>query len=40
LPIPSGHLHVACRSVSGQDQIGIKQSLFLGAGQGMKTNSE
>ena len=40
LPIPSGHFHVTCRSVSGQDQIGIKQWFFLGADQGIKTNSE
>ena len=35
------HIHLACRSVCGQDQNGIKQStLFLGADQGIKTNSE
>jgi len=36
-----GHIDVACRSVCDQDQNGIKRStFFLGADQGIKTNSE
>jgi len=35
------HIRVACRSVCSWDQNRIKQSIiFLGANQGMKTNSE
>ena len=37
----SGHIDVACRSICDWDQNGIKQSMFfLGANQGIKTNSE
>jgi len=35
------HTHLACRSICSQDQNGIKQStFFIGADQGIKTNSE
>jgi len=36
-----GHIDVACRSICNRDQNGIKRSMFfLGANQGIKTNSE
>ena len=36
-----GHIDVACRSICDWDQNGIKRSMFfLGANQGIKTNSE